>query len=186
MVPTSDWNTTLCRLFSPDNNGKYTGYYITKSGWENTLFKTEDGETVYGSKPNEAKVLDSSDSRWSLWVDEQVGLYIYTADLNAMTRDYKYVSKLTVAGSINEGEVDMTYDATTKSYYADITVNNPAGWGVKIKVNDSWDDVLVKKADGMLGYKDGGDITLPAAGSYRMTVKLFDLSKPASYEFTAK
>ena len=186
MVPTSDWNTTLCRLFSPDNNGQYTGYYITTSGWENTLFKSEDGATIYGSKPNEQFTLYTADDRWSLWVDEQVGLYVYTADLNAMTWGYKYISKLTVAGSIAEGEVDMTYDQTTRTYYADVTVNNPAGWGVKIKVNDSWDDVLVKKADGMLGYKDGGDITLPAAGHYRMTIKLFDLARPASYEFIAK
>ena len=185
MINNDDWNDVKCRMFAPKNDGICQGFYRTVKGWENFLLATEDKSTIWGSLPGSQYVLDSSSEHWNLWGDEKVGLCLYTANLAESSWSQRYIDRLVVRGTIDGDFADLAYDEVTKTWQADITVSQADGWGVKILLDDNWDDVLVKKADGKLGYNDGGDIKLPAPGQYRLVVNLFDMQN-LTYEFTAK
>ena len=185
MINNDDWNVVNCRLYSPGHDGTYWGFYPTVKGWENFWFATEGKETIWGCVPNAQFSLDSSSEHWNLWTDEPVGLYRFWVSLADETWSQTYIQKISVAGTIEGGNVEMTYDATSKTWNADITVTDPDGWGVKILLNDDWGDVFVRKEDGILGYNDGGDIKLPAPGAYRLSISLFDMEH-LTYEFIAK
>ena len=185
MIDQDDWNNTKCRLFSPKGDGVYQGFYRTTKGWENFLLATEDKATIWGSLPGSQFVLDSSSDHWNLWGDEKVGLCLYTANLAESSWSQRYIDRLVVRGTIDGDFVDLAYDEATKTWQADITISQADGWGVKILLDDSWDDVLVKKADGKLGYNEGGDIKLPAPGQYRLVVNLFDMEN-LTYEFSER
>ena len=185
MVDNNDWNAVKTRLYSVKHDGTYWGFYRTVAGWENFLLATEDKSSVWGSLPNSQFSLDSSNSRWNLWGDEKTCLKRYWVSLVDEIWSETAINKISVAGSIEEGNKELTYDPETKTWQADITVTDPNGWGVKILLNDDWGDVFVKKDEGILGYNDGGDIKLPGVGSYKLTVNLSDMEH-LTYQFTAK
>ena len=185
MVNQDNWNVVKCRMFAPKDDGVCMGFYRTVEGWENFLLATEDKAVIWGSMPGSQYVLDSSSDHWNLWGDEKVGLYLYTANLAESTWNQRYINRLVVRGTINGDFVDLVYDMATKTWQADITVTDPNGWGVKILLDDNWDDVLVRQSDGKLGYNNGGDIMLPAPGNYTLKVNLYDFEN-MTYEFIAK
>ena len=185
MVNKDNWDDVKCRMFAPKSDGVCLGFYLTVEGWENFLLATEDKATIWGSMPGSQYVLDSSSDHWNLWGDEKVGLCLYTANLAESTWSQRYIDRLVVRGTIDGDYVDLAYDEATKTWQADITVSQADGWGVQILLDDSWDDVLKKQSDGKLSYKDGGDIKLPAPGSYTLKVNLYDFEN-MTYEFIAK
>ena len=183
MIDNNDWNNVKCRMYSPAGDGRYMGFYRTTQGWENFLLATEGRETIWGSLPGSQFTLDSAEGHYNLWGDEKVGLYIYSANLPESNWSQRFIEKLSVAGTIQGGNQQLAYNADNKTWYADITVTEADGWGVKILLDDNWSDVLVSKGDGQLGYNDGGDIKLPGTGKYRLTINLFDMQH-LTYEFT--
>ena len=185
MIDNGNWDNVKARFYSPNHDGTYWGFYRTVTGWENFLLSTEDKSTVWGSMPNAQFTLDSSDSRWNLWGDEKTCLKRYWVSLVDEQWSETAIDKISVAGSIDEGNKELTYDEASRTWQADITVSDANGWGVKILLNDSWDDVFVKKDEGKLGYNDGGDIKLPGVGSYRLVINLNDFEN-MTYEFQTK
>ena len=185
MINNDDWNVVNCRLYSTSHDGTYLGFYRTVKGWENFWLATEGKETIWGCAPGAQFTLDSSDQHWNLWGDEYVGLKRYWVSLADETWSETNIQKISVAGSIDGGNMEMSYDAASKTWNADIKVSDPDGWGVKILLNDDWGDVFVRKEDGVLGYNDGGDIKLPGTGAYRLSISLFDMEH-LTYEFIAK
>ena len=183
MIDNNNWDNVKARFYSPNHDGTYWGFYRTTTGWENFLLSTEDKTTIWGSLAGSQFTLDSSDSRWNLWGDEKTCLKRYWVSLVDEQWSETNIDKISVAGSIDEGNKELTYDATSKTWQAVITVSDPNGWGVKILLNDDWSDVFVKKDNGRLGYNDGGDINLPGTGKYRLTININDFEN-MTYTFT--
>ena len=187
MLDTDNWNNVKCRLYSAKGDGKYIGFYRTTKGWENFLLATEGRETIYGSLPGSQFVLDSSSKRYNLWVDEKVGLYLYSVNLPESSWSYRYINKLTVAGSFNGGSTTanpMSYDASKKVWFADLNITE-VGWGMQILVDGKWEEVFKSTGTGTLGYCEGDNIMPPGTGKYRLTINLYDMQH-ITYEFTAK
>ena len=187
MIDNDDWNNVKCRFFSSKADGNYLGFYRTTKGWENFLLATEGRETIWGSLPGSQFVLDSSSDHWNLWGDEAIGLYLYSASLPESSWSQRFINKLTVAGSFNNGNTEdtpMIYDEQNKVWYADLDIAE-VGWGMQILVDGNWGEPFKTSSEGVLSYLDGDNIMPPGTGKYRLTINLFDMQH-LTYEFRAK
>lgn len=182
MIDPNNWDDVKCRFFSPDKDGKYTGFYYSGE-WENYKFATVGRETVYGSQPSSLFELDSSSSSYNIYIqDGKEGLYYYTVNLADNTWGYTAVTSLVVRGDYDLMSV-MTYDSDAKVWTADLDIQE-VGWGMQILVNDDWNLCFKSKGDGVLGYMEGDNILPPGSGKYRLTIDLNDMEN-LTYTFTA-
>lgn len=186
MIAPDNWDDVKCRLFSPESNGMYTGFYYAGE-WENYKFATVGRETVYGSRPNSLYALDTSSSSWNIYVDTGVeGLYMYTVSLPEGTWSYRAINSLSVVGDFNGWSAaanPMAYDEENKVWTAELDITN-VGSGLRIVLDGNNEDSFRQTGDGMLGYGEGTDILPSAAGRYLLTVNLYDRGN-LTYTLTA-
>lgn len=186
----SDFSNKLC---SPNKDGKYAGFFYAANGWQNfyILPQANTNGDAYGSEPVSDTGrfnLYSASDKWSLWLDENVGLYYITADMNALTWNFVYMSALNVYGDFNSWDNtsdEMTWNEASKTYSATITFgaantsfklvpHNISGsplWSYQLGSGTNADELVV----------NGGNIINTAAGTFILTVNLSD---PAKYTYT--
>lgn len=113
----SNGNPTTVTLYSPDENGIYTGF-MGVGAWYNWFLREannitwgnmgEDGKTFYAS---------SDDSKWNFWFPGETGCYYTTVNTVDGWWSGLYVKNLTIAGNVN-GE--MTYNHKVNQWTLDV------------------------------------------------------------------
>ena len=181
---------TLCRVYSKDDDGTYTGFYTTTTGWENFYFSSEDKNTYWGVGSDGQFTL--AEDGGNLWTNEPIGLRRIWASLNDNIWSDNYITAINVTGTFNNWSQTadkMTFDTTTRTWSADINITADE-WGLQILIDGKWSDMFKSKSSGKLGYNEGDNIPVPTDsagnkvfGKYRLTIDLNDFEN-MTYVFT--
>ena len=178
MVNPDNWDDVKCRLYSPEENYIYQGFYYA-TGWENFKFATEDRETIYGSIAESLYQLDSTGSAWNIWMDtSDNGFYLYTANLSDGIWSYQEITSRAVSGDFNGWSITsdlMEYDVEQKVWKATLDISY-IEWGMNIVINEDWEMMLTKKNDGVLHYGKGNNIVPTETGLYLLTINMWDMN----------
>ena len=173
-----DKNAILTTLYSPSENGIYTGY-MNVSTWMNFWAKENDG-TMWGNSASDGTyAMDNTESAWNFWFPEPAG--IYSVSLNTNTKEM--TSTVIKALSLN-GEA-MTYDIPNYAWVKVITTsadNTPiqiTGEGATYNKSTGDKGTPIAKtlnytlADGKMTEADAaGSVNIAKAGTYTITVKV--------------
>lgn len=106
---------TLNYLYSPEENGVYTGW-MNATSWLNVYFKENDG-TIWGNYPAEGHVFEitNESGMWNAWFPNATGHYYVTVDTKKSEWSCMYIKDLKVNGE------SMTWNNSTKSFTYNIT-----------------------------------------------------------------
>ena len=173
-----DKNAILTTLYSPSENGIYTGY-MNVSTWMNFWAKENDG-TMWGNSASDGTyAMDNTESAWNFWFPEPAG--IYSVSLNTNTKEM--TSTVIKTLSLN-GEA-MTYDIPNYAWVKVITTsadNTPiqiTGEGATYNKSTGDKGTPIAKtlnytlADGKMTEADAaGSVNIAKAGTYTITVKV--------------
>lgn len=175
----ADKDKVLTTLYSPEENGIYTGY-MNASSWLNFWGKEADG-TVWGNSATDGTfAIDTTESAWKCWFPEPARIYYAVVDTKA--KEWKATA---ITGMTLNGEA-MSYDISNYAWTKVVTTtsaNTPisiAATGAEYSKTTGTDDAAaVTKsfnytlADGkMVGSENAGSVNIPTAGTYTITVKV--------------
>ncbi len=179
-----DKNKTLATLYSPEENGIYTGY-MNASGWLNFWAQENDG-TMWGNSSTDGTfVIDNTTSAWNCWFPGVAAIYYTVVDTKAKEWKATAITGMTVGG------IAMSYDTPNRAWVgviATLVDNTPisiVATGAEYnKSTDTNDDAAVAKtlnytlADGqMTDASTAGSVNIAAAGIYTVTVMVGDNSQ---------
>ena len=175
------WDHTEWLRLSDEDSKTYTGAVNMNSSWGFYFTKTLDSSDW--DKINQDP--DNSDKKLKAGGNDieapGVGLYILSASLGWMSYWYEMdgaqVTSVSYTGlNDNWGVTAMTATETPGVYTATVDVTAGTPWGVKILINDSWDDYWFgTRSDGTLTWKvkDNGDpVGIDGNGTYTLTVDI--------------
>lgn len=179
----SDKSKTLTTLYSPEENGIYTGY-MNASSWLNFWAQENDG-TVWGNSSTAGTfAIDNSESAWNCWFPGTAGIY-YTV-LDTQAKEWK----ATAITAVTTNGVAMSYDAPNYAWVGVITTsaaNTPmtvvaSGATYDKSTGDSGtpiDQTLnYTLANGkMTDASAAGSVNIAVAGTYTITVKVGENSQ---------
>lgn len=184
-ILSNDKIKTLTTLYSPDEDGVYTGY-MNASSWLNFYGKENDG-TIWGNYGADGHVFeaDNTESAWSFWFPGQAGIYYTVVDTKAKEWKATWMKKFLLNGEA------MTYDAPNYAWVkvittsADNTSIQIVGTGAEYtKATGTDDAAAVAKtlnytlADGkMTDASAAGSVNIEKAGTYTVTVKVGENSE---------
>ena len=117
-VLNKDKTDVIAQLFSPSENGIYTGY-MKASAWLNCWFQEKDGTVWgnYGADGHEFELSDASDA-WNCWFADGKGDWYVTVDTKSKTWSAANIMTVEVNGT------DLTYDSSTDSWSAVMKVDD--------------------------------------------------------------
>ena len=117
-VLNKDKTDVIAQLFSPTENGIYTGY-MKATAWLNCWFQEKDGTMWgnYGVAGHEFELSDASDA-WNCWFADGKGDWYVTVDTKSKTWSAANIMTVKVNG------MDMTYDSSTDSWSAVMKVDD--------------------------------------------------------------
>ena len=122
--------------------------------------------------------LDATGYTLNIWMDTaESGFYLFTANTADNTWSHQEITKVSVSGDFNGWSIDsdlMQYDVDAKVWKAVIDINY-IEWGIQIILNDDWDMMWTKKADGVLQYGKGVNIVPSEMGVYLLTIDTWDM-----------
>ena len=174
-----DKTDILTTLYSPSENGIYTGY-MNASSWMNFWAKENDG-TMWGNSATDGTfAIDNTESAWNFWFPSPAGIYYTVIDTNAKEWKATAITAMSVNGEA------MSYDAPSYSWVkviktsADNTPISIVGTGAEYsKATDTDDAAAVAKtlnytlAEGKMTHADAaGSVNIAKAGTYTITVKV--------------
>ena len=179
-ILSSDKSKTLTTLYSPEENGIYTGY-MNASAWLNFYGMENDG-TVWGNYGADGHVFeaDNTTSAWNFWFPGVAGIYYTVVDTKAKEWKATALTAMTLNGEA------MTYDAPNYAWVKVITTSadnasiSIAATGAEYNKSTGTDDAkAVSKtmnyslADGkMTDAETAGSVNIEKAGTYTVTVKV--------------
>jgi starch-binding outer membrane protein SusE/F len=153
---------TADKLYSPNNDGTYSGFTALDGGFK--LATAADwSHTCYGIGAT-AGTLSSTGGN----LTADTGFYYLIADLNKLTYTATKITSVSIIGSVKgnwDTDVDMTYNASSKSY--SVTADLNAG-EFKFRMNHDWTINLGGTVDSLTG--GGANLKLAEAGNYTITV----------------
>ena len=179
LVEKEDKSKVVDYLYSPNEDGIYTGY-MNVSSWLNFWGKENDG-SVWGNSSKEGTfAIDNTETAWSCWFPEPAGIYYAVLDTKAKEWKATWLKELQLNGEA------MTYDAPNYAWVKVITTsadNAPisiAATGAEYNKSTGTDDAkAVAKtmnytlADGkMTDAETAGSVNIAKAGTYTVTVKV--------------
>lgn len=179
-ILSTDKSKTLTTLYSPEENGIYTGY-MNASAWLNFYGKENDGSVWgnYAANGHDFEA-DNSESAWNFWFPGVAGIYYTVVDTKAKEWKATAITAMQLNGE------DMTYDAPNYAWTKVITTsadNTPisivATGAEYCKATGTDDAAAVVKtmnytlADGkMTDAATAGSVNIAKAGTYTITVKV--------------
>lgn len=184
LVEKEDKSKVVDYLYSPNEDGIYTGY-MNVSSWLNFWGKENDG-SIWGNSSKEGTfAIDNTETAWSCWFPEPAGIYYAVLDTKAKEWKATWLKELQLNGEA------MTYDAPNYAWVKVVTTtadNTPitiAATGAEYsKATDTNDDNAVVKtlnytlADGKMTDSDAaGSVNISKAGTYTITVKVGEKSE---------
>lgn len=165
-------------------DGLYQGYFYF-TGWYNFEFGDTDDITTakaYGSAPvsdTGLYRLFCASSRWNIWFPSGDAAYAKVS-VNMADRSWAYttVETISIVGDFNNWSLtdnQMTFDAESKTYSAEVTVSSWGSYGIHFVVNSDWNWCFSDSdVDGVL---DNGTVDfMPSVdpGTYTITIDLND------------
>lgn len=179
-VLSSDKSRTIATLYSPEEDGVYTGYMYATS-WLNCWFKENNG-TVWGNYPVDGTPyqLANTQDAWNCWFAGVTGFWYVTVDANNKEWKGFVINSMTVNGEA------MTFDTSDNTWKAVITTTS-ANTAVSIVANGATYDKETKTDDaaaiattqhytlndGKMTHSDAsGAATIATAGTYTVAVKI--------------
>ena len=185
ILSSDDKSKTLTTLYSPDEDGVYTGY-MNASAWLNFYGKENDG-SIWGNYAADGHDFeaDNSESVWNFWFPGQAGIYYTVVDTKAKEWKATWMKEFLLNGEA------MTYDAPNYAWVkvittsADNTSIQIVGTGAEYtKATGTDDAAAVAKtlnytlADGkMTDASAAGGVNIEKAGTYTVTVKVGENSE---------
>lgn len=186
-------------LYSPESNGEYSGF-TGVTAWYNWYLLEGDG-TLWGNLgvDGNAFVLSSESSHWNFWYPGIGGCYFTTLSKTNEEWTATNIPTLTVSGDV---DASMTFDRNAVKWFVSFTTTTDnavikvSGENAKLyNISTSTDDAAaITKSIGFIPHTDStltfewnsnsaGNITVPTAGDYTLTLYLAD---PTSWTFQLK
>ena len=183
-ILSSDKSKTLTTLYSPEENGIYTGY-MNASSWMNFWGKENDGSIWGNSATDGTFAIDNTTSAWNFWFPEPAGIYYTIVDTKAKEWKATYLKDVKLNGE------SMSFDKPNYAWVKVITAsadNTPisiSATGAEYNKSTGTDDAaaVVKTlnytlADGkMTDASAAGSVNIEKAGTYTITVKVGENSE---------
>lgn len=179
LVEKEDKSKVVDYLYSPNEDGIYTGY-MNVSSWLNFWGKENDG-SIWGNSSKEGTfAIDNTETAWSCWFPEPAGIYYAVLDTKAKEWKATWLKELQLNGEA------MTYDAPNYAWVKVITTSadnasiSIAATGAEYNKSTGTADAkaVVKPmnytlADGkMTDAETAGSVNIAKAGTYTVTVKV--------------
>ena len=119
IIQSSSNNTDLTDtgyfLYSPEDNGIYSGFMFTEWNWYNYFLKEAD-ETTWGTDNNVAFTINSNTGK-NMWFPEHKGCYYVNVNTVEKRWDALYISSLNVNG-LTDSPIEFTLDNDNKLWIA--------------------------------------------------------------------
>lgn len=165
---------TITHLYSPTENGVYTGF-MHATAWLNCWFLENDG-TIWGNAPvdGHAFEISTASDAWNCWFADGGGDWQVTVDTKAQTWSAANIKAVTLNGEA------MTYDSKTQTWsllLRDVAANTALKASASAWLYDATTRTDTYKEETL----QLADTTLTAAGTY--TVEL-SIGSDAQYHFT--
>lgn len=175
-------DTVLNYLYSPQENGVYTGW-MTASAWMNCWFMENDG-TVWGNSPVDGHAFELSNEAeaWNIWFGDGTGHWYVTVDTKNAEWSGINVTDLLLNGesmTYNNSDGTYTYVITTTTTDTQIEIT-ASGLEFNKQTGDSKANAEAKTinfvmADGKLTMASAATgTTIAKAGTYTVTVSVND------------
>ena len=192
---------TFATLYSPNENGEYSGFVSTPSTWYSFYFIAADG-TAYGNTATDgtAFYLTADAGMWNCWFPATSGCHYVTMDANNMNWTATWMPSIEADGSASG---TLTYSSSTGLWTGTITTTS-ANAEFRLKTDGQRYTPTTGDADyatytfylcgngsnstnGNLTFSETGDsgsIVIPQAGKYTLSVNLTN-SRDYTYSWMA-
>ena len=200
IIQSSSNNTDLTDtgyfLYSPEDNGIYSGFMFTEWNWYNYFLKEAD-ETTWGTDNNVAFTINSNTGK-NMWFPEHKGCYYVNVNTVEKRWDALYISSLNVNG-LTDSPIEFTLDNDNKLWIANFEASEAGektititGSGQQYNVetgpsssNETNVNLATDENNNLVLADNAGNIsvTIPQAGE--CTIKL-DLSVPTNRTVTVE
>ena len=193
IIQTDDFNTEFIEteyyLYSPEDNGIYSGFMFTPETWYNYFLKEAD-ETMWGTYNNEAFHIESNTGA-NMWFPELIGCYYVNVNTVGKTWDALSVRTLNVSGLGGEpielkldnesdmwvanfkateaGDMTITISGTGKQFNAETGPDEAKSIDTEIHLATDENNNLV-----LAGNSSNITVNIPQAGSCYITLDLKD------------
>lgn len=177
-VLATDKATVLSALYSPSENGVYTGY-IAASAWMNFYLQERDN-TIWGSQPGSAFTMSKDMvTAYNLWFPGSAGSYRVTADTKKVQWTAEYLSAMTLT-SASGTDMEMTFKQSTNSWSCKVTTTGAETFSAKATTQM----YNIENEGGIAGTPiDFGQLlSIPEAGNWVVTVEMSGENPTAKYE----
>ena len=189
LVSKDDRTTVIASLYSPSENGFYSGW-LTASEWLNFYLVERDG-TLWGSVPGYPYRITTDEATfYNLWFPEEP-LYSYyvTVDTENQVWTSEYVSKFSLTNITEGGSSQLTFDETSQTWTARVRTTQASKFmAITTTVKYADDNTVVTNPDGttyietIAAMHQFTDIlTIPEAGLWTVTIELSGAEPRAAY-----
>lgn len=180
LVSPDDPGNVLGSLYSPAEDGVYTGY-VAASSWLNFWLMERDN-TVWGSLPGSAftmkKYEGDTQATYNLWFPGVGGSFRVTADRNTLEWSAEYLKSMTLtSGSGNSTEMKFTMSAN--SWTATVRTTGAETF-TAVAATTMYNSANENGADGQ-PIDFGQILTIPEAGDWLVTFNMSGGQPTATY-----
>lgn len=177
-VLATDKATVLAALYSPLENGVYTGY-VAASAWMNFYLQERDN-TIWGSQPGSAFTMSKDMvTAYNLWFPGTAGSYRVTADTKKVEWTAEYLSVMTLT-SASGTDMEMTFKQSTNSWSCKVVTTKAETFSAKA-VTQMYNIENEGGATGTL-IDFGSLLSIPEAGNWVVTIEMSGENPTAKYE----
>ena len=189
VVSRDDRTEVLASLYSPEENGIYSGY-MTASDWLN-FYLVERDETLWGSVPGSPYSMTTGETTfYNLWFPEEpIYSYYVTADTNEMEWSCEYINTFTLTSKTSVTSTGLKFDEASRSWSARVTtsgaetfmaaaVTTRYGNDCDTGINEDGNEYIIPSAN-TLQFDD--ILTIPEAGYWSVTIRLSGEKPEAVY-----
>ena len=177
-VLATDKATVLAALYSPLENGVYTGY-VAASAWMNFYLQERDN-TIWGSQPCSAFTMSKDMvTAYNLWFPGTAGSYRVTADTKKVEWTAEYLSAMTLT-SASGTDMEMTFKQSTNSWSCKVVTTKAETFSAKA-VTQMYNIENEGGATGTL-IDFGSLLSIPEAGNWVVTIEMSGENPTAKYE----
>lgn len=177
-VLATDKATVLAALYSPLENGVYTGY-VAASAWMNFYLQERDN-TIWGSQPGSAFTMSKDMvTAYNLWFPGTAGSYRVTADTKKVEWTAEYLSAMTLT-SASGTDMEMTFKQSTNSWSCKVVTTKAETFSAKA-VTQMYNIENEGGATGTL-IDFGSLLSIPEAGNWVVTIEMSGENPTAKYE----
>ena len=177
-VLATDKATVLAALYSPLENGVYTGY-VAASAWMNFYLQERDN-TIWGSQPGSAFTMSKDMvTAYNLWFPGPAGSCRVTADTKKVEWTAEYLSAMTLT-SASGTDMEMTFKQSTNSWSCKVVTTKAETFSAKA-VTQMYNIENEGGATGTL-IDFGSLLSIPEAGNWVVTIEMSGENPTAKYE----